>query len=100
MNIKEALIDEEGEYTKDFLASVLWLEEKIGKEEDDLQAGWLLQYSLFQSFEDKLGEELYLYCSDKGFNFEMFISYLWHNMELLHAKIKGFSTSPFQEELF
>ena len=85
----QSFITEEN-HSQEYLAAVQWLERKIGKEEDVIQAAWVKQYQDLQVFEEKLGNRLYHHCVEVGVDFDMFMTMLWYLMEDVYVNVHGY----------
>lgn len=96
MDLRKFIIKDN--HSDEYLKAIDWLDGKIGKEDDSIQAAWVGQYKNRKAFDDKLGAVLWEYAKGNSIDYESFREHVWEVMELVYVEVRGYASDKIFHE--
>lgn len=88
MDIKRTYITT-NDHSNEYKAALDWIGSKIGNQDEQIQAAWLKRWKNLEQFENKYGEELYMYASENSVDFTKFNGLVYSLMEDMYIRFYG-----------
>jgi hypothetical protein len=88
MDLKQFIVKDN--HSAEYLKAIEWLDDRIGGEDDSIQAAWVGQYKNRSKFEEKLGSSLWEYAKINSLDYSSFEDNVWEVMELIYVEVRGY----------